>query len=814
MPKGSLQSTPTSSSTAEADVERLQRLLEKTTRLAGIGGWECDLISGEVYWSDVVREIHEVGPDFEPTIEKGILFYKKGKSRETIQKLVERGIGERRAWNADLELVTAKGREIWVRAMGEPIVENGIVTKFCGTFQNIEAERERTRAFQEEAVRFRDTLSAVKDFALISMDVEGTITLFNRGAELLLGYEASDVIGQQDPSLYHLPSELAERAAELTQELGRPVDGFSVLVSKPLLEGSETREWTYRHQDGSPLPVRLTVTPNFDEQGNLKGYVSIARDLSKRRAAEAALKESELRWQFALESAGDGLWDWCATDNTVFYSRQWIEMLGYHVDEISDRFQEWESRVHPEDLPQCQRALEDHVAGNTSVYAAKHRMRCADGSWKWILSRGQVIERDEQGAPVRIIGIHTDLSESVRQQEKLSQLAKQARQASDAKSAFLANMSHEIRTPMNGVVGITNLLLDTPGLPPQHQQYAEVILQSAESLQSLLNEILDLSKVESGKMELEEIDFSLRDLVDEFAGLPSARALELGIDFVCQVEEDVPDQLIGDPTRLRQILLNLTSNALKFTMMGSIRVHVELLDQNRENVLLRISVSDTGIGIQPTKQEKLFEPFTQADSSTTRQFGGTGLGLAISRKITELFGGEMSVVSKPGQGSTFAFTVRLKRSQLVEESPSSPAGGRLQSLIDPEIAKGTEILVVEDNPTNRMVINGLLKRFGFKPDQAFNGLEGAEATRHKRYHLILMDMEMPVLDGREATRQIREQTDALTPRDVPIIALTANARPEDRDQCFQAGMNAHLTKPIAPRELAQALTRWCPPASE
>jgi len=639
------------------------------------------------------------------------------------------------------------------------------------------------------------------NFSSIATDAKGVIQIFNVGAERMLGYAAADVMNKITPADISDPQELIARAKALSVELGTTIaPGFEALVFKASRGIEDIYELTYIRKDGSRFPAVVSVTALRDARDVIIGYLLIGTDNTARKLVEEEQKKSDQRLrdqQFytrsLIESNIDAIMTTDPSGIITDVNKQMEALTGCTRDElIGAPFKGYFTD------PERAEAAIKRVLNEKSVTDYELTARARDGK-QTVVSYNATTFYDRNRTLQGVFAAARDVTERKRVEAELQQAKADAESASRTKSDFLASMSHEIRTPMNAIMGIADLLAKT-ALTPEQDKYVQIFRRAGDNLLNLINDILDLSKVEASQLELEQTGFSLNDHLEKVMEMVTARAHEKGLTLVCEIAPNVPTELVGDPTRLRQVLLNLLGNAIKFTQSGEVTLQVAL-DQNPSvPTALRFTVLDTGIGIPREKLGQVFERFTQADSSTTRRFGGSGLGLTISRRLVELMGGRIWVESEVGAGSVFAFAVPFEIWATADRPIAVPVG------TEPERAlPALRILLAEDSPDNCIITMAYLENTPYRVDIAETGAVACKMFELGHYDLVLMDRQMPVMDGLTATRTIRAWEQANDRRPTPIVALTASALKGDREMCLAAGCTAFLTKPIKQEVLLQAI---------
>ncbi|WP_243396583.1 PAS domain S-box protein [Leptospira wolffii] len=875
----------------ELELRRTKEFLEQTSQVAKVGGWEVDFDRNTIYWSQTVREIHEVSSDYEPDLEKGILFYTEGDCRQSISEAVKKGRELGVPWDLELQIITANGRKKWVRSIGHVESIDGRCSRLFGTLQDID----EYKRIEVANLRLARIVESSHD-SIIGKDLENIITSWNSGAEKIFGYKAEEIIGKSIHTL--IPEDKRKEEERLNEEVKA---GGEIVQFETVRKG----------KNGHWLVMSISVSPMYDSRGKVVGISEIGRDIGEKKR----IRET---FQGAFEYSAIGMAIVDPDGKWIRVNKNLTKLLGYTQEELASK--SFEDITHPEDLDKDLALFKELVAGEREWYHLEKRYIRKDGSPVWIHLSVSVV-RDAEGKPLQFVSqvmdiderkraelelfreksrllafvehapaavamfdtgvkyvavsqrwlmeyhlegrdilglshyevfpnisaewkeIHQrclkgeilkndediwrppgwehdqylrwevrpwynldgsiggimmftqDITESCLQREELKKAKSLAEQANKAKSDFLANMSHEIRTPLNGIIGFSDLLLRTSLDQTQHQ-YALTVFQSAESLLDIINDILDFSKIEAGKLELSYEKTNLLELCSQTVNVIRYQAQKKGLEVLINIPSDVPRFVKADGVRLRQIILNLFSNAVKFTERGEIEFKIEVVEKisNTESVF-RFSVSDTGIGIAPNNQKKIFEAFTQEDVSTTRRFGGTGLGLTISNKLLAIMGSQLQLVSELGEGSTFYFDLKLPVLASVGDDWI-----RLRSI--------KKVLVIDDNDHNLELLKQMLslQKIPFE-----SGRSGAEALEKlalgERYDMILLDHRMPILSGLETARKIREELKIGIDQQ-PIVLLSSDPDEENvHKESKKYGIQEVLAKPIFVQQLFDVMSK-------
>lgn len=752
------------------------------------GVWDWDCKTDRLYWSPRFKELigyedHEIDPVLDDFVSR---LHPEDKDK-TVEQL-QGHIKQQGPYDVEYRLRHKAGHYVWCHAAGQAQWdEQGNPIRMAGSISEI-TDRKAT----EEENKMLSMIASRTDNGAIITDAQGKVQWINEGFVKLTGYSLDEMKGKTPGSVLQGPDTCPKAVERIRRNLELHNGFHETLINY--------------HKNGQPYWIEIEVQPIRDGQGQITNFMAIERDVSERINHEAQLKAQQNRLEFALQASRTGLWDWHVESGGTYFSDTWYTMLGYEPGELPMKVQSWIDLTEPDDLKGAMAALEDYFQGKTDRYTSEIRVKNKAGEWQWMLDVGEAVERDQQGNVTRMVGLHVDIDEQKRTQFELAQARDLAEQANQAKSAFVANMSHEIRTPMNAILGFADLLLDTGQAEADKRSHAQTITRHGKHLMSILNDILDLSKIESGKFTTEAVAFEPGELFEDIIRLMRPKAENHGIALSYDASE-LPKHITSDPTRIRQVILNLVGNAIKFTEDGEVRLKASLSQGNDGKATLTCNVIDTGIGITDEQKKLLFKPFSQADESTTRRFGGTGLGLSISSSLCKMLGGTIDCESKPGQGSTFTATFVVQ----VDESEKKPTPSQNCDTCDTAVLAGKRILIVEDGIDNQRLLQHYFRKADARIELAENGEVGREKAIHAwqaddPFDMVLMDMQMPVLDGYEATAQLREAGYTR-----PIIALTAHASAHDRDKCLAAGCTDYLSKPADRQKLLQLVAMYVTP---
>lgn len=674
----------------------------------------------------------------------------------------------------EVELRIDTGKKIWLMINVEVIKdENCQIIAYKGIASDLTKKKAIEKKVKALSSEYKDIFNSLPDPVFV-FDAETHKFLAFNQASLNYGYSFSE-LKNMTPYDLHTPDD------SILKEDEKYFNNYNKI---------ETRQYSHITKTGKIFPVQALTKP-IEYKGR-NAWITVLRDISELKKIEINMKESENKYRAFMENLPDPIWIFRKSDKKIIYCNQAaINNYGYSEEELLTMSP---IELHAKEEWDMVRA---NIKNDHNFVPHYYTQVTKTGERIYVRIHTSLFH---YGGEETMISVICDISQTKKAEEELKKqislaekLAEEAKTASKAKSEFLANMSHEIRTPMNGVLGMTNIMLDEE-TNPEIKDGLETIKRSADSLLIILNDILDFSKIEAGKLDIEEIDFVLRDVVEDTLNLLAMRSHEKGVELTYFIEENVSSFLIGDPGRIRQILMNLVGNSIKFTEKnGDINLEVKTIRETQNDLTLSFCLSDTGIGMKPEETVKLFQSFQQADASTTRKYGGTGLGLAISKKLTEMMGGTIKVESIFGKGSVFTFTIVCKKQAHVNEL----------KIIPPENLLGKKILIVDDNQLNLKVLEGYLKRWNFTVEATNNGSHAIQlckvtAGTDASFDLVILDYQMPGIDGAEVAKKIRSNPLA---KDLKMIMLTSQGIRGEAKRMKEIGFDGYLTKPIRRSEL-------------
>jgi two-component system, sensor histidine kinase and response regulator len=777
--------------------ERTARLRTFTDRLTlateagGIGVWEWEFKSNDLIWDKRMKQIFGLDPDEEIDRDKwDQIIHSDDKDR--IEEVAQKAIAGIEDYNVQFRLLLDTGDIRYCQAIAEVQRDDeGTALRMVGVTWDI---TERTKA--EENIKKLSKAIEFSPTSVIITDLSGTIEYVNSKFTEVTGYTFEEAVGQ-NPSII---------------KSGKHPNEYWDKLWKTILEGDIWKgEFINKNKSGEIYWESSLISPITDKQGNVVQFVGLQEDITEKKRIEEEMKrvaddleENRIRMNAIVSSLPDFTFiiNNEGTYVEVLQREGSIEMTGTLEDFPDDN--DLIGKNITEVLPQSEADKTIEVIHKAISEGSTQRINLELETTVGLRSFDEKftpLTQSLSGLP-EVIVVARDNTDIQQLNKELLYAKEEAIAATKAKGDFLANMSHEIRTPMNAIIGLNHLLTRTE-LNKKQKDYVNKVSYSATGLLGIINDILDFSKIEAGKMDIEKIDFELNDVFDNLNNLMGEKVSEKGLELIIDIGTDVPPYINGDPLRIGQILLNFVSNAVKFTQEGEIRVSCDLVSLENNMAVLNFSVKDTGLGLSEEQQNKLFQAFTQADTSTTRKYGGTGLGLSISKRLAELMGGSVGVDGKPGVGSTFHFSISCNvLSTFTSKSKTNISVELLNSI------RGASILLVEDNEINQQVAVELLSSEGFSVDVADNGKIGCEKVEENDYDLVLMDIQMPVMDGLQASVKIRENPEYSK---LPIIAMTADAMTGVEEKVKSVGMDDYITKPIVMEQLWSCLSQWIKP---
>jgi PAS domain S-box-containing protein len=774
--------------------DQLSEQLEEAQQVAGVGSFTFDMRTQQVTWSREMKRIFGTDPaTFRPTLDS-YQYLIHPDDREAVEAAVTEAINTGCSYQVEHRLIRPDGEERILLGRGQvELDDEGVPIRLSGTGQDVTEARRTAGQLRQARDLFAQVLEAATEQSVIATDLHGIITLFNRGAERMLGYSAAEMVGTDQPvTVLHDLDQLASRSAEIGLDAS-----VEVFFQPPGPGGPKAQLWTYIRKDGSRIDVQLTVTAMRGPDGEITGHIGIATDITQQRQAELDRDAHARMLRAVIENNQSLIYVKDLEGRYLMVNRAYEQARGVSESDLLGTTGD----LRDPELARIWQA--NNLAAMDGPYRVEEYADLPEGR-RWY-DAVKVPLTDAEGRIYAVCGLSLDVTERRHAEHEIEQAVLAMTQARDAavastkaKSAFLATMSHEIRTPMNAVIGMTGLLLDTE-LDPEQRDLLETVHGSGDQLMAVINDILDFSKIEAGDLRIEDHSFELRDCVD--ATIASFAGAAKGLDLIAHVDDDCPAMVVGDVHRLRQVLGNLVGNAVKFTTSGDVLLRVRLESAEGAAIRLRFSVADTGIGISPQSLDRLFRSFSQVDASTTRVYGGTGLGLVISKAIVEAMGGELTVASRPGVGSEFSFSVPLGRADESARPNARPASPAIS-------LTGRQVLIVDDNDTNRRILRLQLEDQGMactdvaSPASALALVDGAG-----RFELAILDLAMPLMDGVQLATALRRLPAG---RSLPLVLLSSFGRRERENEHLFAAV---LTKPTRSSALIETVIEVLSPAA-
>lgn len=787
---------------AEEALQESKERFALTTAGSGDGLWDVDVIGRQFWFSEPYRQL--LGYENENDYPNAWESWSNGihpDDREATLKAFDLHLYSGAPYNVEFRLLTKQGRWRWFNARCKSLRdEHGQSYRAAGAITDITdhkqqgIELEQAYFSSEMAMRLSHMGSWWMDFSVNQDRFYATPSTLD-----LIGEPSSET------GNFITVNHWTENVTRTNKVLGeRALAEFRLSLEDPSAKLDVTYQYT-RPSDGEILWVRAIGKVIRDESGNVTNVHGVVQDITEQKNAELELSKKHEELVRLIEELPIPASQIDTEGNVLHVNHAFVDLLGYTINDIPTVETHWET-FYP-DLEYREKLK--------ATWASSIKASAKAGA----AIEPMLLSVTAKSGEIKILRVHTiqigdlglsmwvDFTEREKHEKELAVAKEAAEAATQAKSEFLANMSHEIRTPMNAILGLSELALDTE-LSGSQRSYISNVNRSAESLLGIINDILDFSKIEAGQLDMESVDFRLEDVFGDVANLLSLKTEDSGVVLLFDWTRELPTELVGDPLRLRQILINLGNNAVKFTSSGEIVIAVEQLDQTENQVKLHFSVRDTGIGMTPEHKNNLFQAFSQADSSTTRKYGGTGLGLTISKRLVEMMGGRIWAESTLGEGSTFHFTVIFRLQERINDSIYHKES--LFSAMDQAIdrLRGARILLAEDNKLNQVLALHVLSSNGLVPTLAENGHQALEILETQDFDGVLMDCQMPIMDGYVATKEIRKQAKY---QSLPVLAMTANVMAGDRKKVLDAGMNDHIAKPFTKDELFTTMARWIKP---